>query len=186
MRWTWARQACAVSAVLAAGLAFAAEVPTDRIIVRLKGGAPAQAYDAAQRQALAGRISQLSGEALELVRVMGDGAQVMSLPRRLPPQAIRARFAPLQDPDVLEIVPDRLFFPALVPNDAQYVNQWYLDATNGINAPAAWDLTTGSAGVTIGIIDTGKLPHVELASRWVGGHDFVSLGARERRNARTG
>jgi len=42
--------------------------------------------------------------------------------------------------------------PVLVPNDAQYANQTYLPV---VGAPAAWDLTTGSSGVTIAILDTG-------------------------------
>jgi serine protease len=92
---------------------------------------------------------------------------------------IRSRFATVRDPEVIEILPDRIFLPALAPTDPQYVDQWYEGASDGINAPAAWDITTGSSNLVIGVIDTGKLPHEELASRWVGGYDLVSLSARE-------
>jgi len=171
---------------LVAALAFAcatgvavAEVPTDRLIVRLAGGAPAKAKSAADRQAIAARLSERTGEAMRPLRVMGDGAQVMQLRRRLKPAEVAALVARAgTDPDILEIAPDRIIFPALVPSDPLHASQWYLGEANGINAPAAWDITTGSPDLVIGIIDTGKLPHDDLVGRWVGGYDFVSLAAR--------
>ena len=44
-----------------------------------------------------------------------------------------------------------------VPNDPDYVNgdQWQLNGTWGINAPAAWNVTTGSDQVIVADIDTG-------------------------------
>ena len=39
---------------------------------------------------------------------------------------------------------DWLFLSALTPTDPVYASQWYL-APAGINAPAAFDITTGSA-----------------------------------------
>ena len=143
----------------------AAEVPTDRIIVRLKGGAASLAKSAAEQAGLARRLSDPLGEPLSPVRVMGDGAMVLRLPRRMTSAEIRSRYAGPRHPDVLEIVPDRIFQPALTPTDPQYADQWYLGASNGINAPAAWDITTGSPSLVVGILDTGKLPHDELASR---------------------
>jgi alpha-tubulin suppressor-like RCC1 family protein len=147
---------------------------TDRLIVRLKGGAPALTVSPAARVALAGRLSAQGGESMQALRVMGDGAQVMQLARRMPVAEVAAlsrRFA--NDPDVIEILPDRIFFPALTPNDPLFAQQWALSAANGINAPAAWDITTGANNLIIGIIDTGTLPHNGLAGRWIGGYDFV-------------
>ncbi|MCL2151385.1 MAG: S8 family serine peptidase [Oscillospiraceae bacterium] len=40
----------------------------------------------------------------------------------------------------------------VLPNDPQYIQQWALEK---IGAPAAWEITTGSADVVVGIIDTG-------------------------------
>src|SRR5690349_16939121 len=65
------------------------EVPTDRVIVRLKGGAPAKSVDASRREQLAVRLSARSGELVRTQRVMGDGAQVMRLFRRLPASQIQ-------------------------------------------------------------------------------------------------
>ena len=71
------------------------------------------------------------------------GAQVMILPRRMPPGEIESLIRRrANDPDVIEILPDRIFFPVLTPSDPQYANQWYLGAASGINAPDG----PGSAG----------------------------------------
>src|SRR5258706_2410350 len=109
------------------------------------------------------------------LRVMGDGSHVMKLFRRLPAAAIEAishRFA--NDPEIVEILPDRIAFPALNPNDSQFALQWALTASQGVNAPAAWDITTGSPNLIIGIVDTGKLDHADLVGRWIGGYDFIA------------
>ena len=45
--------------------------------------------------------------------------------------------------------------PPARPNDTQYSSQWNLNGTIwGINAPAAWNITTGS-DVVVAVIDTG-------------------------------
>ena len=150
------------------------EFPTDRLIVRLAGGAPAQTKSGADREALATRLSARAGELMRPLRVMGDGAQVMQLFRRVTRAEVALLAARVgRDAEVLEILPDRLFFPALIPTDPLYAQQWALSAASGINAPAAWDVSTGSPNLIIGIVDTGKLPHDDLAGRWIGGYDFV-------------
>ena len=72
-------------------------------------------------------------------------------------------------------MPDRIVFPQVTPNDPQFVNQWYMQAaaSEGINAPGAWDITTGSASIVVAVVDTGILPHADLAGRTVPGYDFV-------------
>ncbi len=68
---------------------------------------------------------------------------------------------------------DRILVPMATPNDTRYNEQWhYFEATAGINAPAAWDITTGS-GVTVAVIDTGYRPHVDLDSKILPGYDFI-------------
>ena len=109
---------------------------TDRIIVRLKGGENGAAGAAAKsvviRESLAKRLGQRAGKTFSPHRVMGDNAQVIKLNRRHSLQEIDdiAR-ALAQDPDVLEVIPDRLAFPQLTPNDPQYANQWALSAAQG-------------------------------------------------------
>lgn len=61
-----------------------------------------------------------------------------------------------------------------VPNDPSFAAQWGLAK---INCPAAWDRTTGSANITVGVLDTGiDLDHPELAALLVPGQDMVDLG----------
>ncbi|NOX60747.1 MAG: peptidase S8, partial [Chloroflexi bacterium] len=59
------------------------------------------------------------------------------------------------------------------PNDIYYDQyQWQLPH---IRADEAWDVTTGSSGVTIAIVDTGvDLTHPDLASKIVAGYDFIN------------
>jgi serine protease len=69
--------------------------------------------------------------------------------------------------------------PMKVPNDPLYASQWHYMSPpaemGGVNLPPAWDITTGSTSVVIAVIDTGSLPaHPDLASRYVGGYDFIS------------
>jgi subtilisin family serine protease len=53
---------------------------------------------------------------------------------------------------VLYAEPDAVRTASAVPNDPNYPQQWGMAA---INAPAAWDITTGSPQVTVAVVDTG-------------------------------
>ena len=69
--------------------------------------------------------------------------------------------------------------PLSTPNDPSFATQWDLSdpaasGVYGVNAPTAWDTSTGSAALTVAIVDTGYLDHADLAGRFVGGYDFVS------------
>jgi len=78
------------------------------------------------------------------------------------------------DPDLLSIEPDLVLRPMAVPNDPYFAQQWhYHEAAGGINLPAAWDITTGSNGITVAVIDTGVVAHADLGGRLVGGFDFI-------------
>ena len=159
---------------IAASPATAKSAPAQSTPARATGDAHAE-----RRLAVTTRLQMLTAETLTPLRTMSDGSDVIRLPRRMPPAEVQAIINRLSaDPEVLEVLPDRLFFPQLTPNDPQYVNQWSLNAANGINMPAAWDITTGSSSMVIGLLDTGMLPHNDLAGRWIGGYDFVSLAER--------
>jgi len=57
------------------------------------------------------------------------------------------------DPRVEYAQPNFLYYMcATVPDDLYYEDQWHLEV---IQAPEAWDITTGSNDVVVGIIDTG-------------------------------
>lgn len=58
-----------------------------------------------------------------------------------------------------------------MPNDPYVLAQYYLD---NILAPQGWEVSTGSAAVTIAIIDSGiEATHPDLASKVVAGYDFI-------------
>lgn len=75
-------------------------------------------------------------------------------------------------PTVRFAEPDHAVYALETPNDTYYgAYQWNLST---INAPAAWDVTTGAVDVTIAIADTGiDLNHPDLAGKIVPGYDFV-------------
>ncbi len=73
--------------------------------------------------------------------------------------------------------------PTLVPDDPYYNQyQWHLhNAIGGINAPAAWDVNTGS-GVVVAVLDTGVLPaHPDMQANLLEGYDFISDSDTSRR-----
>lgn len=55
--------------------------------------------------------------------------------------------------DVLYVGPDYYMYGhSTVPNDSFIGDQW---AVNKISLPLAWDITTGSSSVTVGVVDSG-------------------------------
>jgi subtilisin family serine protease/fibronectin type 3 domain-containing protein len=74
--------------------------------------------------------------------------------------------------DVLYAEPDYQVRVATIPNDSQFSDQWALDNTGqlggtvdaDIDAPEAWDLTTGTGSTVVAVIDTGvDYLHPDLA-----------------------
>jgi len=82
------------------------------------------------------------------------------------------------DPNVLYAEPNyRAFALDTVPNDPSYGSQWGLPK---IEAPAAWDISTGSSNVVIAVVDTGiDLDHPDLScsGKLTAGWDFVNNDA---------
>jgi serine protease len=159
----------------------AAELPTDRLIVKYRrdvgASLPTRAQEAANRRGLR----------LQLLRRAALGAHVLRLERSLPLAEVRqlARDIADADADVEYAEPDRILQALATPNDTQYGQQWhYYEARGGINLPLAWDLTNGS-GVNVAVIDTGYRPHADLAANIVGGYDMIKdTGGSNDGNAR--
>jgi subtilisin family serine protease len=80
------------------------------------------------------------------------------------------------DPDVEYAEPNYLVSSLALPNDTRFVELWNLYNTGqsggasgaDINAPSAWDISTGSSDVVVAVIDTGiDYTHPDLmANLW--------------------
>lgn len=60
------------------------------------------------------------------------------------------------------------------PDDSDYGKLWGLTDTYGINAELAWEVTTGSKDVRVGVIDTGISEHSDLVDNLAEGWDFYN------------
>jgi serine protease len=157
-------------------------VQTDRLIVKYKDdsdtsktGLAARGIDRA-RQALLDRAGQTYGATLRALRATANGANVLQLNRTMSLDEARQLAAELKsrDASVEYAEPDRIMVPLATPTDPSYTQQWDLyEATGGINAPAAWDKSTG-AGINVAVIDTGYRPHADLSGQILQGYDFIS------------
>jgi serine protease len=77
-----------------------------------------------------------------------------------------------KQPGVRYAEPNYILKPSAVPNDRLYNLQWHYPL---INLPQAWDITTGSSGVIVAVIDTGVLlAHPDLQGQLISGYDFIS------------
>jgi thermitase len=63
----------------------------------------------------------------------------------------------------------------LSPADPDFGNPTLVYAPQKINAPAAWDITTGSPAVIVAVLDSGlALTHTEFSGRVAPGYDFIN------------
>ena len=79
------------------------------------------------------------------------------------------------DPDVEYAEPDYAVSAQANPRDTYYSDQWGMPA---ISAPSAWNISTGSAGVVVAVIDTGiEYAHPDLAANmWVNPGEIAGNG----------
>ncbi len=146
-------------------------VTTGQIVVKLRAdGAPTA--PTVRVAALAASI----GAPLVYRRTMAIGALVVGVPGAGSDDEIDALAARLAArPDVVYAERSRRIYAQRVPNDPLFASQFYLQSgSTTIDAPAAWDMTTGSPATVVAVLDTGYTPHSDLAARVVGGYDMVS------------
>ena len=180
--------AAATALVLASTSAFAADrvnmsglqsSPThDRFIVKYRDGSAPQTSDASLDAALNRAATAARGDkalGLQRLRRIATGAEVVRSNRKL--DRVEAETLMRQiaaDPNVEYVEIDQLMQPILTPNDTRYSEQWgYFEATGGIKANEAWDVSTGS-GVVVAVLDTGSTNHSDLNSNTVAGYDMIS------------
>ena len=81
---------------------------------------------------------------------------------------------PAVEPGAMEALPFArpAVGPALAPNDPAYASQWNLVK---IQAPSAWDISSGSAAIAIAIIDEGcDMTHEDIAYKLPGYDAFAA------------
>jgi Subtilase family/Divergent InlB B-repeat domain len=143
----------------------------DRLLVRFRAGATANARSTALERAGAWETirSYSLVPRLELVR-LASGHSVAAAA-----DALEA------NPAVAYADPDYELAPTATPNDPDFNQQWGMTA---IDAPAAWDRTTGSALVTVGVIDTGmQMNHPDLAGNlWTNPTEIPGNGIDDDHN----
>ncbi|WP_369940344.1 S8 family peptidase [Xanthomonas medicagonis] len=184
-------------------------VTSNRILVRYNAGTAAASDRSAKLstvQSAVGRASLGGGNGIsraaaasvraEYVRTLGIGADLIRLTGKLSKADLDKVVAEIAaDPAVkyaqvdAKLRPVELLRaktqvqPQLVPNDPLYAQyQWhYSNATGGINAPSAWDVSKGD-GVVVAVLDTGILPnHPDVAVNLLQGYDFISDAETSRR-----
>ena len=143
----------------------------------------------------AGTLGTRLGLPMQDGRVLGARVQALR-GQGLTSSALAAKLR-LQD-DVEWAVVDEIRTISAAPNDPLYAanasispasGQWYLrkaDAAvsppasnstvvSSINAEAAWAITSGSAAITVAVLDTGvRFDHPDLTTKLWPGYDFVS------------
>ena len=199
--------AAVVAASLAAPAATAAGNPApaapaaqagSRLIIQYRDGKLPQSLKLQTVNTAANRARQVTAATARsgstaptsrYVRRLGIGADLLKLSNRLSAAELNTLVRELSaDPAVKSVEVDLLMrhtgmaAPLFTPNDPGFAGaQWHMhNAVGGINAPAAWDVATGT-GVVVAVIDTGIVAHPDMDANMLQGYDFISDSFVSRR-----
>ncbi|MEM3705949.1 MAG: S8 family serine peptidase, partial [Candidatus Bathyarchaeia archaeon] len=108
--------------------------------------------------------------ALEL-EVVDEIPQIQTLIIRVPEKALTQVINALSHNPMIDFVEEnRQIPPEAIPNDPYYTKQWHLTK---IEAPAAWDISTGNSNIIVAVLDSGVDPnHPDLAAKLLSGYNF--------------
>ncbi|MBI2853339.1 MAG: S8 family serine peptidase [Chloroflexi bacterium] len=130
----------------------------DRIQVKFKARTAAATAQSVHAR-LGGTVAK------EIPRI---GVQVVNVPKSTVEQKLRAYKS---EPSVQYVELDGIYKAIGTPNDPSFSQQWGMTK---IQAPQAWDITTGSSAVKIAILDTGiDQDHEDLAAKIVANQNFT-------------
>lgn len=158
-----------------AGFADPGTAFNNQIILKYKVSS-AIASDTVRPQRTLNNLQTPDGKPLKFRRRMSDNSLVLQLPDGLTKRQVQDTLSALaQDPAVDYAQLDKRMHPAFVPMDTRYSEQWYLFEAFGINMQNAWDISTGSAGIVIAVLDTGLVTHPDLdPNRFLQGADLIT------------
>lgn len=179
------RGAGAPSTNIKSSMPGSAGSPTVRqLIVTFADAQLAQASRLNQKLTVAhdASLSTAAGTALHVKRAAAGGAWIAEFLAAVDIATAETIASRLEASGVVRLAaPDYPVRLALAPNDPSFVkgDQWSLEdrffaGFFGIDATHAWDITTGSSGMVIAVIDSGIVSHPDLAGRVLPGYDFIS------------
>ncbi|HEY0685169.1 MAG TPA: S8 family peptidase [Steroidobacter sp.] len=150
---------------------------TDQIIVKWRSSAKQTLSATASQRA--SKLANSSGTAIRHKRRSTPTTEVFKLDHRMSGSELQAVLDRLNaDPDVEFAVADKRRQIQQIPSDPLVTNQWYLLSAQpaATRTDQAWDITTGSAGTVVAVLDTGvRFDHPDLVSKLIReGYDFVS------------
>ncbi len=152
---------------------------------------------AAARSGASAKAARSGGVSATHLRQLGVGADLLRLSQKMDSSALNAlvrevaadpsvEYAQVDTRDYALVGPRRATDaqPQFTPNDPFYAQyQWnFTNPVGGVNASAAWDVTSGE-GIVVAVIDTGILPtHPDMnAGQLLDGYDFITDAFVSRR-----
>ncbi|MBV8910719.1 MAG: S8 family peptidase [Gammaproteobacteria bacterium] len=151
----------------------------DRFIVKLRATAISSGREAAPQEV--GALATHHGLDVVEARHIVSGMHLLRVRGRSGASAAQTLATLREDPRVEFAEPDYRRHALAAPNDTLFGNQWYLQNSQpaATNAVAAWNSTTGSAGLVIADLDTGvRFDHPDLrnssANRLLPGYNMIS------------
>ena len=130
----------------------------DRLLVKFRPGT--------SPDRVAALVAQVRGQVLSVIPKI----EVYVL--RVPSGSVQAAVSSLQQEPAVEFAePDGYVYAQVIPNDPEWPNLWGLQK---VQAPSAWDITTGSNTVRIAVLDTGiSSSHPDVGPRVVAAQNFT-------------
>jgi thermitase len=161
----WLAWLFVLGGLLAGSVASGEQCVPDELLVKFREGTPAQVR-ASVHQALGATLRD---------RIEGLDVEVVALPPRLTPDQAARLYA--RQSSVKYAEPNDIYTPTAAPSDASFGQQWGLSR---IQAPQAWDVTQGDAGVSIAILDSGiASDHEDLGPKIAASQNFTPTASEE-------